>query len=323
MIEKGKKILRVPYLKAGERVALVSPAYWVPGEAIIQAADVLRSWGLQPVIGPHTTSLNVDAYSGTADERAADLLWALEDDTIKAIFCSRGGYGSMHLLNRIPLEIFRQHPKWLIGHGDITMLLYVVATTGTLCIHGPMGIQIANQQEPAITITHNLLMGIIPQYIVPCNPYNRCGHAEGILVGGNLSSYAVISGSRFQLPENQDFILFIEEVEESLHTIDRLFYMLRLQNSFERVKGVIFGGFNSIRYDLQFGSVEQMLLTHLHDLEIPVCCGFPVGSNSCIPLIEGAPCSLTVTSENSVLTFNIEGTQQTYHIENTETMLLK
>ena len=91
MIEKGKEILRVPYLKAGERVALVSPAYWVPEEAIIQAADVLRSWGLQPVIGPHTTSLNMDVYSGTADERAADLLWALEDDTIKAIFCSRGG----------------------------------------------------------------------------------------------------------------------------------------------------------------------------------------------------------------------------------------
>ena len=129
MIEEGKEIVRAPYLKAGDRVALVSPAYWVPEDAIIQAADVLRSWGLQPVIGPHTTSLNVDAYSGTADERAADLLWALEDDTIKAIFCSRGGYGSMHLLNRIPMEIFRQHPKWLIGHGDITMLLYVVATT--------------------------------------------------------------------------------------------------------------------------------------------------------------------------------------------------
>ena len=169
MIEEGKEIVRAPYLKAGDRVALVSPAYWVPEDAITQAADVLRSWGLQPVIGPHTTSLNVDAYSGTADERAADLLWALEDDTIKAIFCSRGGYGSMHLLNRIPMEIFRQHPKWLIGHGDITMLLYVVATTGTLCIHGPMGFQIASQQEPTITITRNLLMGILPQYIIHCH----------------------------------------------------------------------------------------------------------------------------------------------------------
>ena len=120
MIEKGKEIVRAPYLKAGDRVALISPAYWVPEEVIMQAAEVLRGWGLQPVIGPHTTSLNVDAYSGTADERAADLLWALEDDAIKAIFCSRGGYGSMHLLNRIPLEKFRQHPKWLIGHGDIS-----------------------------------------------------------------------------------------------------------------------------------------------------------------------------------------------------------
>ena len=273
---------------------------------------MLRGWGLQPVIGPHTTSLNVDAYSGTADERAADLLWALEDDTIKAIFCSRGGYGSMHLLNRIPLEKFRQHPKWLIGHGDITTLLYAVATTGTLCVHGPMGFQIASQQEPTTTITRNLLMGILPQYIIPSNPYNRCGHAEGILVG-----------TKFQMPEDQDFILFIEEVEESLHAIDRLFYMLQLQNSFERVKGIIFGAFNSIRYDLQFGSVEQMLIAHLHDLEIPVCCGFPVGSNSCIPLIEGAPCSLTVTSEDSVLTFNIEGAQQTCHIEKADAMLVK
>ena len=214
----------------------------------------------------------------------------------------------MHLLNRIPLENFRQHPKWLIGHGDITTLLYAVATTGTLCVHGPMGFQIASQQEPTTTITRNLLMGILPQYIIPSNPYNRCGHAEGILVGGNLSSYAAISGTKFQMPEDQDFILFIEEVEESLHAIDRLFYMLQLQNSFERVKGIIFGAFNSIRYDLQFGSV---------------CCGFPVGSNSCIPLIEGAPCSLTVTSEDSVLTFNIEGAQQTCHIEKADAMLVK
>ena len=323
MIEEGKEIVRAPYLKTGDRVAIVSPAYWVPEDVIMQAAEVLRGWGLEPVVGPHTTSLNVDAYSGTADERAADLLWALEDDTIKAIFCSRGGYGSMHLLNRIPLEIFQKHPKWLIGHGDITMLLYVVATTGTLCIHGPMGIQIANQQEPAITITHNLLMGILPQYVIPGNPYNRCGHAEGLLVGGNLSSFAVISGSKFQMPEDKDIILFIEEVEESLHSIDRFFYMLRLQNSFERVKGIIFGAFDSIRYDLQYGSVEQMLIAHMHDVDSPVCCGFPVSSNSCVPLLEGAPCSLTVTSEHSELAFNIEGTHQTYYIEKTEALLMR
>ena len=320
---QGKKIVQPPYLKAGDKVALISPAYWVPEEAILQAAEVIRSWGLRPVIGPHTTSLNVDAYSGTADERAADMLWALEDDSIKAIFCSRGGYGSIHLLNRIPMECYQQHPKWLIGHGDITTLLYAVAGAGVMCVHGPMAFQIAGSQEPASTIIRNMIFGTLPQYKIASNHYNRCGHAEGILIGGNLSSYAAITGTKYHHSPKQDIILFIEEVEESLHAIDRLFYTLRLHQDFERVKGIIFGAFNSIKYDLQFGSVEQMLISHLHDLEIPVCCGFPVGSNSCLPLIKGAPCSLDITNDQATLTFNIEGTSQPYEIMETSPQLIK
>lgn len=320
---QGKKIVQPPYLKAGDKVALVSPAYWVPEEAILQAAEVIKSWGLHPVIGPHTTSLNVDAYSGTADERAADMLWALEDDSIKAIICSRGGYGSLHLLNRIPIECYQQHPKWLIGHGDITTLLYAVAGAGVMCVHGPMAFQIASSQEPATSITQNILFGTLPQYKIASNPYNRCGHAEGILIGGNLSSYAAITGTKYHHSAKQDIILFVEEVEESLHAIDRLFYTLRLQLDFERVKGIIFGSFNSIKYDLQFGSVEQMLIAHLHDLEIPVCCGFPVGSDSCLPLIEGAPCSLDVTAEHTMLTFNIDGEAKPCEIAETTPQITK
>ena len=320
---QGKRNIQPHFLCEGDKVALVSPAYWVPEEAILQAAEVIRGWGLIPVIGPHTTSLNVDAYAGTADERAADLLWALEDDSIKAIICSRGGYGSIHLLNRIPIESYRQHPKWLIGHGDITTLLYAVAGSGLMCIHGPMAFQIANCQEPATTITRNILFGTLPQYKIAGNTYNRCGHAEGVLIGGNLSSYSTIVGTNYHVSPKQDVILFIEEVEESLHAIDRLFYMLRLQLDFERVKGIIFGMFTSIRFDLQYGSVEQMLIAHLHDLEIPVCCGFPVGSNSCLPLIEGAPCTLDVSSDNAVLTFNIKGSTQPYNIKNDYPQFMK
>ena len=320
---QGKKMIQPPYLKAGDKVALVSPAYWVPQEALQMAAEVIKSWGLQPVIGPNTNNLNVNAYAGTADERAADLLWALEDDSIKAVICSRGGYGSIHLLGRIPQETFLQHPKWMIGHGDITMLLYAVAGAGLMSIHGPMAFQIASSQEPASSLTRNILFGNLPQFIVPGNPYNRCGHAEGILIGGNLSSYAVVAGTRFQLPPKQDIILFIEEVEESLHNIDRLFYMLTLQHDFERVRGIILGTFSSIRYDLQYGSVEQMLIAHLHQYEIPVCCGFPVGSNSCIPLIEGAPCSLDVTTENAMLSFNIKGSVQPYNVDIANPKLIK
>lgn len=322
-MHQGKKIVQPSFLEKGDKVALVSPAYWVPQEALEQAAETIKSWGLQPVIGPHTNSLNVDAYAGTADERAADLLWALEDDTIKAVVCSRGGYGTIHLLNRIPQECYQQHPKWFIGHGDITTLLYTIVGAGVMCIHGPMAFQIASCQEPASSITRNILFGTVPQYKILGNPYNRIGHAEGILVGGNLSSYSSIAGTKYRLPSKQDIILFIEEVEEPLHNIDRLFYMLRLQLDFERVKGIVFGTFNSIKYDLQYGSVEQMLIAHLHDYDIPVCCGFPVGSNSCIPLIEGAPCSLDVTTEKSVLTYNIKGTCQPYDIEKEKQQLIK
>lgn len=142
-MNQGKKIIQPPYLQAGDKVALISPAYWVPQEALMQAAEVIRGWGLEPIIGPHTNNLNVNAYAGTADDRADDLLWALEGDSIKAVICSRGGYGSIHLLDRIPQENFQQHPKWFIGHGDITMLLYAIAFGGVMCIHGPMAFQIA------------------------------------------------------------------------------------------------------------------------------------------------------------------------------------
>ncbi|MBP5799329.1 MAG: LD-carboxypeptidase [Prevotella sp.] len=320
---QGKKIVQPPYLNEGDKVALVSPAYWVPQDALKQAAETIKSWGLQPVIGPNTNNLNVNAYAGTADERAADLLWALEDDTIKAVVCSRGGYGSDHLLNRIPQECFQQHPKWLIGHGDITVLLYAMSGAGVMCIHGPMAFQIASNQEPATSLTRNILFGTLPQYKISGNPYNQVGHAEGVLMGGNLSSYSAIAGTKYHLHPKHDIILFIEEVEESLHSIDRLFYMLTLQTDFERVKGIIFGTFNSIKYDLQYGSVEQMLIAHLHEYNIPICCGFPVGSNSCIPLIEGAPCSLDVTTDSAVLTFNIKGSVEPYEVDMANQQLIR
>ncbi len=322
-MEENQKIVRPPFLKVGDKVALIAPAYWVAEEAVVEAAEILRSWGLVPVIGAYSNNLNVDAYSGTADERATDLAWALEDDDIKAIFCSRGGYGAIHLLKRVQQESIKQHPKWLIGHGDISILLNNFVAAGVMCVHGPMSFQLAAQQEPSVSITREILFGTMPQYKIPGNPHNRCGHAEGILVGGNLSSYSPIAGTNYHIAPDQDIILFVEEVEESLHAVDRLFYQLLFRLDFKHVKGVILGSFTSIRYDLRFGSVEQMLTAHLHDANIPVCCGFPVGGNSYLPLVEGAPVSLDVTMDKSVLTFNVEGARQECHIDKPETSLYR
>ena len=318
-----KTIVPPPFLIPGDKVALVSPAYRVDEAVIAEAAAVIESWGLQPVIGPHTNCLNADVYAGTADERAADMMWALQDDSIKAIICSRGGYGSIHLLNRISRDSYRQHPKWLVGHGDITTLLYAEAGAGVMSLHGPMAFQLAGNLEPCSTLMRNMLFGMVPHFKVPGNPHNQCGHGEGILIGGNLSSYSAIAGTKFNLPEDQDIILFLEEMEESLHDIDRLFYMLRLQLDFSRVKGIIFGTFSSIRFDIQYDSVEQMLIAHLNDLDIPIACGLPFGANRCMPLYVGATCTLDVTPDGTTLAFDVEGDVQTVDVAPADQQLLK
>ena len=185
-------------------------------------------------------------------------------------------------------------------------------------------IMMAGEHGLATGITRDILFGTLPQYEVRHSPYDHCGRAEGILVGGNLSSYSAITGTSFQLPPKQDVILFIEETEEPLHNIDRLFYRLRLQLDFERVRGIILGSFNSIRFDLQSDSVEQILTAHLAEYDIPVCCGFPVGGgNSCIPMMVGAPCVFEVSPEKSVLTFNVEGERKTYSLEGASEQLFK
>ena len=323
-MNQGKEIVRPPFLSEGDKVAFVSPAYWMPQEAIQQAAETFKSWGLQTIISPQANKQDVKAYAGTATERAGDLLWALEDDDIKAIICSRGGYGTMHLLRLIPREKFREHPKWIVGNGDITTLLYGIASQSVQSIYGPMAFQMAFSQGIDAEQLRNILFGVIPQYHLPSHSHNICGHGEGVLIGGNLTSFNAVAGTGFYQILEGDTILFFEEVEESLHNIDRMFYTLMLQKAFWKVKGVIFGMFMAVRYDLEFNSVEHMLVYHLRNLGIPVCCGLPTGSNSCLPLIEGAPCTLDVTPEGSTITFHIEGGRQNIvNLEENEQQLMK
>ena len=319
-----EEVIKQPqFLQKGDKVAVISPAYWIDEDVLLQTAEIIKSWGLVPVIGKNTNKQDVEAYAGTAKDRAADLRWALENDDIKAIICSRGGYGSIHLLTRISLALYNQHPKWLIGHGDITILLSAQNAAGVMSIHGPMALQIAGGQQLYTNQLRDVLFGIIPKYEIPGNKNNHPGRATGHLVGGNLSSFSALAGTRYHISQEHNIILFIEEMEESLHAIDRLFYMLRLQGDLERVTGIILGEFFAIRHDLQFDSVEEMLSKHIQIPEIPVCCGFPSGRNTCIPLIMGAPVELDVTKDHATLTFQMRGEQHNYWIDKSEKQLLK
>ena len=301
------------FLKKGDKVALLSPSYSTPDSNIQNTAAVLKEWGFEPVIGKNVGKLDAGKYAGTAQERADDFIEALKDTSIKAILSNRGGYGTIQLVDLIDLKLVSDNPKWLIGFSDITTLHAMETKAGIMSIHGTMSSFIGKNRgkDDNSTLLRDLLKGTVPTYKVPKHKFNQKGKAEGILVGGNMATFVPLVGaSDIDVFSSDGIILFMEEVGESLHNIDRMFYTLMLQKAFWKVKGVIFGMFMAVRYDLEFNSVEHMLVDHLRNLGIPVCCGLPTGSNVCLPLIEGAPCTLDVTPEGSTITFHIEGGRQ-------------
>ena len=157
----------------------------------------------------------------------------------------------------------------------------------------------------------DLLMGFVPRYEVPTHPYNRTGKAQGTLVGGNLMTFAPVVGSAVDATSFNDIILFIEEVGESMHNIDRQVNMLMMTGALSRCRGVILGDFLSCPQDLGYESVEAMLSQYFSRYNIPVLCGLPAGHDDVnLPLVMGAPVTLDVRADGGTLTFDIAGQQR-------------
>ena len=307
------------FLQAGDKIALLSPSYNTPMENVEAAAAVLRGWGFEPVIGAHVGEVYRGKYAGKPKERVSDLEWALRDPSIKAILCNRGGYGTIRLVDLLPMEELAAHPKWLVGYSDITTLLEMENRAGVMSIHGTMGTHLAQTRgnDPSSTLLRDLLLGQVPAYKVPAHPENRPGHATGILVGGNLCTFTPILGTQADATLGRDIILFIEEVEEDMSHIDRLINTLILNGVFERCKGIVLGEFTGCKANLDFDSVEDMICSYV-PAGIPVLCGFPTGHDDVnLPLVMGTPVTLDVTAAGASLTFDMEGRQTPVRTEET------
>ena len=300
------------YLVAGDKVALISPSYHTPMENVEKTAELLREWGLEPVIGQNVDKVYAGKYAGTIEERLSDIEWALNDPSIKAIICNRGGYGTIQLIDRLLLSVLSAHPKWLVGFSDITTLHEMESCAGVMSIHGTMSSFLAKGgKDDSSIIMRDLLMGVVPRYEVPAHPNNRIGQAQGVLVGGNLMTFAPVVGSSVDVTAYDDIILFIEEVEESMHNIDRQINMLQMRGVLSRCRGVVLGEFSDCPADLDYESVEAMLSQYLSRYNIPVLCGFPAGhDNVNLPLVMGAPVTLDVRADGATLSFNINGEQR-------------
>jgi muramoyltetrapeptide carboxypeptidase len=304
-------MVKPAFLQKGDKVALISPSYFTPMENVEKTAEVLKEWGLEPVIGPNVGKVVDGRYAGTVDERVSDIRWALNDPTIKAIICNRGGYGTIQLIDELTLAELKASPKWLVGFSDITTLHGLLTRAGVMSIHGTMSSFLAKGgKDKTSTMMRDLLLGNVPRYELPAHPQNITGTATGTLVGGNLCTFAPNLGSQADATIGQNLILFVEEVEESMHNIDRQMRVLQMNGVLDRCKGIILGEFTDCGSEFTYESVEAMLHDMLAEYNIPVLCGYPGGHGDVnLPIVMGAPVTIDVRNDGATLQFNIEGSQ--------------
>jgi muramoyltetrapeptide carboxypeptidase len=303
------------FLRKGDKVALLSPSYSTPDSNIKNTAAALKEWGFEPVIGKNVGKLDAGKYAGTAQERADDFIAALKDTSIKAILSNRGGYGTIQLVDLIDQKLVSDNPKWLIGFSDITTLHAMETKAGVMSIHGTMSSFIGKTRgtDDNSTLLRDLLKGTVPTYKVPKHKYNQTGKAEGILVGGNMATFVPLVGaSDIDVFQNDGIILFMEEVGESLHNIDRMFNALELHGVMENVKGVVLGEFVDSGTDLNYETTEEMLSKYLKKYDIPVMCGFPAGHDDVnVPIVMGAKVKMDVKDDGATLSFDMDGEKKT------------
>ena len=299
-------------LKPGDKIAIISPASTPGNDNPDKAAATLRAWGFEPVIGPHALT-KCHSYAGTIEERSADLRWALNDPEIKAIVCTRGGYGSAMLLDPMTREDFNRHPKWIVGYSDITALHSAMVCSGVMSLHANMGGALGERgaNDNVNLMLRDALMGKLPSYTVPANPLNKLGKAHGIILGGNMSVFTNIGGSRewdFLDRDNirgKDIILFFEDVSESMPRVNSMLQQLRLKGVLKHVKGIIVGRFTDYEPKDGWTDMNEMLSKTLNKYNLPVCYDFPAShdENWNYPIIEGCPVTLTVDPEGVTLKF--------------------
>lgn len=267
-----------PFLNQGDTVAIVATARKVSEAEMTAAIHILSSWGLKVIISPNLFQ-SQNQFSSTDEGRAADFLWAWNHPNVKAIFCARGGYGSIRIVDKIDVSIFSKNPKWLVGFSDVTLLLSLLQNQGLASVHGIMPILFSEPQAAdSILSLKNVLWGEASQISLPTHSLNRIGEATGMLVGGNLSiinnTIATACDTDFK-----DKILFIEDIDEYLYHIDRMMQHLKYASKLENLAGLVVGHFTNMRDNtVPFGkSAYEIIQEAVAEYNFPVAFGFPVG----------------------------------------------
>ena len=268
------------FLKAGDTVAIVCTARKFFPEDAKPAIDLLESWGLNVKLG-NTIGLDNCQLGGTDNERAADFQAQLDDENVKAIWCARGGYGTVRIIDALDFTKFKKRPKWIMGFSDVTVLHSQLNVERVATLHSIMPYTVPNAPEEVKETLRKALFGETISYSIPSKSYDVKGTASGELVGGNISILYSLLGSKSAI-DTKDKILFIEDLDEYLYHIDRMMYNIKRNGYFENVKGIIVGSMTDMHdNEIPFGQNEVQIITEIaKENRIPIAFQFPAGHQS-------------------------------------------
>jgi len=290
-------------LKYNDQIRIISPSGVINPDYIDGAKKLLETWGLQPSEGQYARA-EYGRFAGTHSQRVVDVQQALDDPAVKAILCSRGGYGLAPIIDKLDFSGFQKSPKWLIGFSDISILHNAITNLGIASIHGVMTKYFTELPPDAEQLQgiKDILFGKFPAYTLPPQPLNRAGQATGKLIGGNLSVLLGLRGSKFDM-QLQNNILFLEDVGEKPYQIDRMMQSLRLSGALAQISGLVVGQFSETSEDpLMNRSIAEIIYDAVSEYNYPVCFDFPAGHvDYNLPLVLGAPAHLNVTSAGATL----------------------
>lgn len=284
-------------LRKGDRIRIVAPAGKVQKDKLMPGIDLLQDAGYEVVIGKHVFGREFQ-YSGTDQQRAADVQEALNDQQTKAIVCARGGYGTVRIIEKLDFSPLLKNPKWLVGFSDITILHCVFNHLGIASIHGAMPAFFQEKGKPSRSFLSLMeLLSTGKSQVEPGpHPLNRYGVCSGELVGGNLSLIYSLQGTPWQLSTTGK-ILLLEDLSEYYYHLDRMMQNLRLAGQLKGLAGLVVGGFTEMKdNESPYGKTAYEIIHEaVADYSFPVVFDFPSGHiPKNFPLMLGANYQLEV-----------------------------
>lgn len=277
IVDNGKEIIYPPHLTKGDKVVIVSPAGAVNPEFVEKEAEVLRHQGWEAEIAPHALGRHL-TYSGTYEERLADIRNAFLDPQVKAIFCARGGYGCVQLLEALDRLPLRGNAKWVAGYSDISALHALMASHGIVSLHAPMARHISESggKDQDCMALFSILSGSPASYRLKSHDLNRQGTGMGKLVGGNLAVLSALIGTRFD-PFEPGIILFIEDIAEPVYKVERILHQLKLSGRLGALNGLVVGQFTEYKPIAGMPGMYEMINEMVGSYDYPVVFDAPIG----------------------------------------------